>query len=104
MTDQSPAARPGRSGPLLAAADWAHPLPRHAVTLLTRPGCHLCADARDVVTRVCEETGSSFREQDITEDPALLRDYAEFVPVVFVDGAPWDRWRIDAARLRNVLG
>ena len=71
--------------------------------LLTKPGCHLCEDAREVVTGVCEQTGSEYRERDITGDLQLLRDYAEYIPVVFVDGAPWDRLRIDAARLRAVL-
>lgn len=83
--------------------DWTRPRPRHEVVLLTKPGCHLCDDAREVVQRVCAQTGSALREQDITGDEVLTRDYAEFVPVVFVDGAAWDRWRIDAERLRSVL-
>ncbi len=92
-----------RRTPLLSGADWTRPRPAHTVTLLTKPGCHLCEDAREVVTGVCEQTGSEYRERDITGDPQLLRDYAEYIPVVFVDGAPWDRLRIDAARLRAVL-
>ncbi|MCR4526278.1 glutaredoxin family protein [Kocuria rhizophila] len=95
--------RAGRSGGLLSGVDWTRNRPRHEVTLLTKPGCHLCDDAREVVERVCAQTGTALREQDITGDPALTRDYAEFVPVVFVDGAPWDRWRIDGERLRAVL-
>ncbi len=93
----------GRSGGLLSGVDWTRQRPRHEVTLLTKPGCHLCDDAREVVERVCAQTGTALREQDITGDLALTRDYAEFVPVVFVDGAPWDRWRIDGERLRAVL-
>ncbi|WP_312795576.1 glutaredoxin family protein [Kocuria sp.] len=95
--------RERRRMPLLSGADWTRPRPAHTVTLLTKPGCHLCEDAREVVTGVCEQTGSEYRERDITGDPQLLRDYAEYIPVVFVDGAPWDRLRIDAARLRAVL-
>lgn len=95
--------RERRRTPLLSGADWTRPRPAHTVTLLTKPGCHLCEDAREVVTGVCEQTGSEYRERDITGDPQLLRDYAEYIPVVFVDGAPWDRLRIDAARLRAVL-
>ena len=95
--------RAGRTGGLLSGVDWTRTRPRHEVTLLTKPGCHLCDDARDVVERVCAQTGTELREQDITGDPALVRDYAEFVPVVFVDGAAWDRWRIDGERLRAVL-
>ncbi len=95
--------RERRRTPLLSGADWTRPRPAHTVTLLTKPGCHLCEDAREVVTGVCEQTGSEYRERDITGDLQLLRDYAEYIPVVFVDGAPWDRLRIDAARLRAVL-
>ena len=104
-TSPAPASsgRAGRTGGLLSGVDWTRTRPRHEVTLLTKPGCHLCDDARDVVERVCAQTGTELREQDITGDPALVRDYAEFVPVVFVDGAAWDRWRIDGERLRAVL-
>ena len=100
-----PASRTLTSSPagVLAGVDWTRARPRHEVVLLTKPGCHLCEEARAVVTEVCRESGSTLREQDITEDAALVRDYAEFVPVVFVDGAAWDRWRIDADRLRAVL-
>lgn len=96
--------RPSTDKPLLSAGDWASPRPAHRVTLLTREGCHLCEDARTVVQGACKDTGSEFSEVDITTDATLLRDYAEYVPVVFVDGAPWDRLRIDPHRLRAVLG
>lgn len=92
---------PGR--PLLAPGDWAARPPAHRVLLLSRPGCHLCDDARPLVQRACEETGSEFAERDITDSPELQREYANDIPVVFVDGAPWDRLRIDAERLREIL-
>lgn len=89
--------------PLLSAENWTTAAPAHHVTLLTKDGCHLCADARTVVRAACQDTGSEFSEVDITTDAALLRDYANFVPVVFVDGVPWDQLRIDERRLRDVL-
>lgn len=89
--------------PLLSVENWAKHTPAHRVTLLTKDGCHLCEDARAVVTAVCRDTGSEFSEVDITTDAALLRDYANYIPVVFVDGAPWDQLRIDGERLRTVL-
>lgn len=92
---------PGR--PLLAAGDWAARPPVHRVMLLTRPGCHLCDEARPLVRSACEQSGSEFTEQDITDRPELQREYANDIPVVFVDGAPWDRWRIDAPRLLEML-
>jgi glutaredoxin len=73
------------------------------VRLLSKPGCHLCDDARAVIEAVCAELGASFDEVDITTDPALLAEYAEQIPVTFVDGAQHDFWRVDAARLRAAL-
>jgi glutaredoxin len=73
------------------------------VSLLTRPGCHLCDDARKVVARVCGELGVGWDETDITTDPALLADYSEQIPVTFVDGAQHDFWWVDPGRLRKAL-
>ena len=73
------------------------------VTLLTRPGCHLCDDARTVVSEVCAELGARWEEQDITGDEQLYRRYWEQIPVVLVDGEQHDFWRVDPARLRRAL-
>lgn len=75
----------------------------HRVTLVGKPGCHLCDDARDVVVQVCAETGTAFDEISILDDPALADRYAEYIPVVLIDGAQHDFWRIDARRLRTAL-
>ena len=74
------------------------------VTLYTRPGCHLCDDARAVVARVCEELGQSFTEVDITTDDDLRDRYDEEIPVTLVDGRQHDFWRVDETRLRAALG
>ncbi len=73
------------------------------VRLLTRPGCHLCDDARPVVAAVCAELGVDWDEVDITSDPALLAEHWEQIPVTLVDGRQHDFWRVDAARLRTAL-
>ena len=73
------------------------------VRVLTRPGCHLCEQAVEVVAQVCAEVGESYRTQDITTDPELLRRYTDEVPVTFVDGAQHDFWRVDPVRLRRAL-
>ncbi|MEW2066932.1 glutaredoxin family protein [Streptomyces sp. NPDC007346] len=74
------------------------------VTLVGKPGCHLCEDARAVVSAVCEETGASWVEKDITEDEELHRLYWEQIPVVLIDGEQHTFWRVDPARLRKALG
>jgi glutaredoxin len=73
------------------------------VTLYSKPGCHLCDDARAVIERVCAEVGESYDEVSILDDPALLERYAEEIPVTLVDGKQHDFWRVDEARLRAAL-
>ncbi|CAA9367542.1 MAG: Glutaredoxin-like domain-containing protein PA3033 [uncultured Nocardioidaceae bacterium] len=73
------------------------------VTLYSKPGCHLCDDARTVVARVCSELGEQYVEVDITTDPELVRRFGEEIPVTFVDGSQHDFWRVDAERLARAL-
>lgn len=73
------------------------------VTFYSRPGCHLCDAAREVVVRVCEDLGESWVDVDIDADPDLTDRFGEEVPVTFVDGAQHDFWRVDEARLRAAL-
>ena len=75
----------------------------HRVTLYSKPGCHLCDDARAVIERVCEELGEGYDEIDILADPALMERYGEEIPVTLVDGRRHDFWRVDEARLRAAL-
>ncbi|MCM2394027.1 glutaredoxin family protein [Streptomyces albipurpureus] len=73
------------------------------VTLIGKPGCHLCDEARSVVARVCAETGASWDEKDISEDEELHRAYWEQIPVVLVDGEQHTFWKVDPERLRRAL-
>ena len=74
------------------------------VILVGKPGCHLCDDARVVVAAVCADSGVSWAEVSILDDPDLADRYAEQIPVVLVDGAVHDFWRVDSERLRKALG
>jgi glutaredoxin len=73
------------------------------VTLIGRPGCHLCEDAREVVERVTTDLGIGFTELSIDDDSELRAKYAEEIPVVLVDGRQHTFWRVDEARLRKAL-
>ena len=77
------------------------PAPR--VTLYSRPGCHLCDDARAVIAATCADLGEDYVEISIDDDPALQRRFAEEIPVTFVDGRQHDFWRVDPVRLRRAL-
>ncbi len=75
-----------------------------AVTLLSRPGCHLCDDARAVISRVARELGVPWTERDITLSEDDLRTYGEMIPVTLIDGVQHDFWRVSEDRLRKALG
>ncbi len=73
------------------------------VTLLSKPGCHLCDEARMVVARVTDELGIAWEEVDVTRDAELHARYRDQIPVVLVDGAQHDFWRVSETRLRTAL-
>ncbi|HZD80175.1 MAG TPA: glutaredoxin family protein [Actinomycetota bacterium] len=76
----------------------------HTITLIGKPGCHLCEDARAVIARVAGELGASWEELDITQDEELYRRYWEQIPVTLIDGEQHDFWRVSEQRLRAALG
>ena len=73
------------------------------VTLIGKPGCHLCDDARDVIAQVADELGVGWDERNILDDPALRERFSEQIPVILVDGEPHDFWRVSPDRLRAAL-
>ena len=73
------------------------------ITLIGKPGCHLCDEAREVVATVAAELGVGWEERSILDDSALQERYAEQIPVTLVDGRPHDFWRVSADRLRAAL-
>jgi hypothetical protein len=75
----------------------------HTITLLSRPGCHLCDDARTVIARVADELGVAWTERDITASAQDMLQFGDMIPVTFVDGIQHDFWRVDEARLREAL-
>jgi glutaredoxin len=73
------------------------------ITLIGKPGCHLCDEARAVVARVARDLGVGWTELDITAEQSLADEYWEQIPVTLVDGKRHDFWRVDEARLRAAL-
>jgi hypothetical protein len=81
-----------------------------SLTLIGKPGCHLCDDARTVVTRVMDELQSrpdapalTLDEVSILDDAALNAKYAEEIPVLLINGRVHNYWRIDPVRLTTAL-
>ena len=80
------------------------------LTLIGKPGCHLCDEARDAIDGVLLEfrqknpnTDVAVEEQNILEDEKLRLKYAEEIPVLLIDGKIHNYWRIDEERLMRAL-
>jgi glutaredoxin len=74
------------------------------VTLYSRPGCHLCDEAREALARVREQAAFELEEVDIEADDALHARYLERIPVVALDGHELFEYFVDeAALVRRIL-
>jgi len=80
------------------------------LTLIGKPGCHLCDDARDVIESVVGKLADDphapaveLEERSILDDPELHERFVEDIPVLLINGAVHNYWRIDPLRLRTAL-
>ena len=75
----------------------------HAVTLVTRIGCHLCETAEQRLRALARELGFGYREVDVDGSPELKRAFGDSVPVILLDGREFGQFRVDEPRLRLAL-
>jgi glutaredoxin len=80
------------------------------LTLIGKPGCHLCDEARDVIAGVLDGIRSQhddleieLGERSILEDRELYDRYVEEIPVLLIDGKVHTYWRVDPERLSRAL-
>ncbi|WP_394771675.1 glutaredoxin family protein [Lacisediminihabitans sp.] len=80
------------------------------LTLIRKPGCHLCDTAREVIDAVVLELASNgsapaihVDELSILDDPDLLARYEDEVPVLLLNGRVHNIWRVDPDRLRAAI-
>ena len=73
------------------------------VTLYTRPGCHLCEEAKIVMAPLLAEFGARLREVNIDDDAVLRARYDYDVPVIFLGARKVAKHRVVAAQLRRQL-
>ena len=76
------------------------------LTLISKPDCHLCDVAREIVEVVAAEVDDDavvIDELSIADDPQLYAQWWEKIPVLLIDGRLHAHWRLDATRLRAAL-
>jgi len=73
------------------------------VVLYSRPGCHLCDEARAAILDVRGHVPFGFDEVNIETDDALIREYGIRIPVVTIDGEEAFEVAVDAAAFRAAV-
>jgi glutaredoxin len=82
-----------------------------SLTLFTKPGCHLCEEAKTVVDSAIQQFKSEhsseqpieLTEVNILDDQVLSEKYSEEIPVLQINGFTHAYWRIDSERLITAL-
>jgi ABC-type hemin transport system ATPase subunit len=80
------------------------------LTLIGKPGCHLCEEAELAVDRVLAvflasnpSVAVSIAQQNILDDAELAARYSDEIPVLLIDGKVHNYWRIDEERFARAL-
>ena len=76
-----------------------------ALTLYSRPGCHLCDEMKALVQRVARAAGvaATIEEVDISADAELEARYGLEIPVLLVDGKKAAKFRVTESELTRLL-
>jgi glutaredoxin len=73
------------------------------VTLYTRPGCHLCEEAKAAIAPLLREFGALLREINIENDELLEARYGWDIPVLFIGARKAAKYRVDVEQFRRQL-
>jgi len=73
------------------------------VTLYSRPGCHLCEEAKAVIAPLLRDFGAVLREVNIDEDAAIKERYGWDIPVIFIGTHKAAKHRVDLQQFRRQL-
>jgi glutaredoxin len=75
----------------------------HRIVLYSKPDCHLCEIAHQLLLELSREFELTIAEIDITRDPTLFKEYFEKIPVLVIDSRTILAAPIHAADVRMAL-
>jgi glutaredoxin len=73
------------------------------VTLYTRPGCHLCEEAKAQIDPLLRLVGATLHEINIDEDAVLRQRYNVDIPVILLGARKIGKHRVDLEQFRRQL-
>lgn len=74
------------------------------IRILSKPDCHLCDDAKQIIERVTERLPIEIEVIDIERDPELFNQYRYDIPVIFLEERKIFKHRVDEQKLKKILG
>jgi len=77
--------------------------PSIQIEIYSRPGCHLCDEAKAVIEPFTRRYRIDLRVTDVDSDPALRQAYGSEIPVVMINGKEAFRHRVDSESLERKL-
>lgn len=73
------------------------------VILYTRPGCHLCEEAKKEMDAANCASSFELKEINIETDPALHRKYGWDIPVIEIDGEVVFKHRVSRSEFARAV-
>lgn len=73
------------------------------VILYSRPGCHLCDEARQAIDAAKCSADYDFETVNIESDPELLNKYKYEIPVVLINGVEAFKHQVDSKRFAAAI-
>jgi glutaredoxin len=73
------------------------------IDIYSKPGCHLCDEAKAVLQKVKKDIPFKLREINIELSAEHHQTYQEEIPVIFIDGKKAFKYRVDEKALRKRL-
>ena len=71
------------------------------VIVYSRPGCHLCDEAKAVIQNAGCSDNFTLEEINIESDDELLRKYKYDIPVITIDGIEAFRHRVNVDEFKK---
>ena len=74
---------------------------RIRVDIYSRPGCHLCEEAEEVIVRIRRKYPFELSIINVETDPALESAYGVEIPVITINGNKAFKYRVDEAEFEK---
>jgi len=76
---------------------------RAIVIIYSRPGCHLCQEAKATILSAGCSDEFELREVNIEEDQGAMATYQNDIPVVFINGVKVFKHKVDPREFKRKL-